>query len=197
MSSQNPGCLAALFGVRSKPRPAGVPDAATQKPAISAPLDEAVPINEEIALKRPYHARGFLLTKAEAIFYHLLRDMVKGHLVIFPHVALRDLVTIVDRSDYFTYYNKIDRKQMDFVLCDPGTLQPIFVIELDDSSHNRPDRMLRDAFVEVVLESAKIPLVRVPVKRNYDQKELGELFRAAITEYMKYKSEFSSDSAVG
>lgn len=86
---------------------------------------------------------------------------------------------------------------MDFVLCDPGTLQPIFVIELDDSSHNRPDRMLRDAFVEVVLESAKIPLVRVPVKRNYDQKELGELFRAAITEYMKYKSEFSSDSAVG
>ena len=197
MSSQNPGCLAALFGVRSKPRPAGDPAAATQKPAISAAVDEAVPINEEIALKRPYHARGFLLTKAEAIFYHLLRDMVKGHLVIFPHVALRDLVTIVDRSDYFTYYNKIDRKQMDFVLCDPGTLQPIFVIELDDSSHNRPDRMLRDAFVEVVLESAKIPLVRVPVKRNYDQKELGELFRAAITEYMKYKNEFSSDSAVG
>jgi len=197
MSSQNPGCLAALFGVRSKPRPAGDPAAATQKPAISAAVDEAVPINEEIALKRPYHARGFLLTKAEAIFYHLLRDMVKGHLVIFPHIALRDLVTIVDRSDYFTYYNKIDRKQMDFVLCDPGTLQPIFVIELDDSSHNRPDRMLRDAFVEVVLESAKIPLVRVPVKRNYDQKELGELFRAAITEYMKYKNEFSSDSAVG
>lgn len=197
MSSQNPGCLAALFGVRSKPRPAGDPEAATQKPAISAALDEAVPINEEIAIKRPYHARGFLLTKAEAIFYHVLRDMTKGHLVIFPHIALRDLVTIVDRSDYFTYYNKIDRKQMDFVLCDPRTLQPIFVIELDDSSHNRPDRMLRDAFVEVVLESAKIPLVRVPVKHHYDQKELGKLFRAAITEYMKYKNDSSSDSAVG
>lgn len=197
MTSKNPGCLAALFGARSKPRPAGDPAAATQKPAVSVPVHEAAPTNKEITVKRPYHARGFLLTKAEAIFYHLLRDMVKGHLVIFPHVALRDLVTIVDRSDYFTYYNKIDRKQMDFVLCDTGTLQPIFVIELDDSSHNRPDRMMRDAFVEVVLESAKIPLVRVPVEHHYDQKELGELFRAAITEYIKYKNDSLSDSAVG
>ena len=40
--------------------------------------------------------------------------------------------------------NRIHAKHIDFVLCDPGNLQPILCIELDDPSHNRPDRIERD-----------------------------------------------------
>jgi hypothetical protein len=118
--------------------------------------------------------------------------MTKAYLVIFPHVALRDLVTVIDQSDYYTHYNKFDRKQVDFVLCDPNSLKPVFVIELDDKSHRRPDRIERDIFVEAVLASAKIPLVRIPVSQSYDPKELGLIFRGAVEKYVVHKNEIAN-----
>jgi len=139
--------------------------------------------------KPHYASKGILLTNAEASFYHMLRGMTKDYLVIFPHVALRDLITVIDQSEYYTYYNKIDRKQVDFVLCDPKTLKPIFVIELDDSSHKRAERNERDTFVEDVLAGAKISLVRVPVKHSYDPDELGKLFKGAVEQYVTNKDE--------
>ncbi|MCQ3937409.1 MAG: topoisomerase [Chloroflexi bacterium] len=157
------------------------------------PKNESVtpdPVVEHVLPPPRFVSRGTLLTNAEASFFHVLRGMTKDHLVIFPHVALRDLVSIVvDQSQYFAYYNKIDRKQVDFVLCDPKTLKPVFVIELDDRSHERPDRMERDAFVENILEEVKIPLVRIRVQNTYNSEKLGVLFKEAIGKYMAYQRE--------
>jgi hypothetical protein len=184
MSSQKPGCLAAIFGIRPKTH-------SQQRVSVGSPTkaDIPVPAKEEAPANPRYTSKGILLTNAEATFFHLLRSMTKDYLVIFPHVALRDLVTVIDQSEYYTYYNKIDRKQVDFVLCDPKTLKPVFVIELDDSSHKRPDRMERDTFVEEVLNGVKIPLVRVPVKHSYDPEELGKLFKGAVEKYVTNKNE--------
>lgn len=153
MLSKKPGCLAVLFGIRAKPQ------------AIF-----------------PFKAKPYFFSNAEASFYHLLRQMVGESALVFPHVALRDLVTItgINKSDYYKYYNQIDRKQIDFLLVDAKNLKPMLVIELDDSSHQRPDRIERDQFVEKVLSVTKIPLARVPVKQAYDPKELGALFKKAM-----------------
>lgn len=213
MSTNKPGCLAAIFGVRSRPQIAkprvAVKTAATNRVPITVVTnqvsadqtfanqtpdlfsDGTPTTKEELqpSEKFPYSSRGILLTNAEASFFHFLRGMTKDFLVIFPHIALRDLITVIDQSEYYTHYNKIDRKQVDFVLCDPKTLKPVFVIELDDSSHNRPDRKERDAFVENILESVKIPLVRVAVRHSYDSKELGLLFKGAVEKYVEHKKE--------
>ena len=157
MSSKKPGCLAALFGLFSKKQ--------TQ-------------VQEHF----PYKAKQVFLSNAEASFYHLLKKMTGEAMIIFPHIALRDLVSVsgVDKAEYYSFYNRMDRKQVDFVLADAKTLRPILVIELDDSTHQRADRVERDRFVEKVLETAKIPLARVPVKQSYDARELGELFKTTI-----------------
>ncbi|MEW6402561.1 MAG: DUF2726 domain-containing protein [Chloroflexota bacterium] len=181
MSSNKPGCLGAIFGI--KPRPVG------KGPAQSRSASVPVSAGQVTAAAPRYASKGILLTNAEASFYHVLRNMTRDYLVIFPHVALRDLVTVIDQSEYFAYYNKIDRKQVDFVLCDPNTLKPVFVIELDDSSHKRPDRQQRDTFLEEVLKCAGIPLIRVPVKHSYDPKELGMLFKGAINQYATLQKE--------
>lgn len=156
MSTQKPGCLAAIFGIRSK--------------------------QETIF---PYKARPYFFSSAEASFFHLLRQMVGENALVFPHVALRDLVMIsgINKRNYYRYYNQIDRKQIDFLLVDSKNLKPLLVIELDDSSHQRPDRIERDQFVEKVLATAKIPLARVPVRQVYDPKELGILFKNASQMY--------------
>jgi hypothetical protein len=153
MSSQKPGCLAAIFGIKSKAQ-----------------------------TLFPYKARPYFFSNAEASFFHLLRQMAGENILVFPHVALRDLVAItgIDKADYYKYYNQIDRKQIDFLLVDAKTLKPLFVIELDDSSHQRADRIERDQFVEKVLAVSKVPLVRVPVRQAYDPKELSAMFKKAL-----------------
>jgi predicted RNA-binding Zn-ribbon protein involved in translation (DUF1610 family) len=77
-----------------------------------------------------------------------------------------------DPSKFRTYTNKIDRKHVDFLLCNPKTLQPLVGIELDDKSHQKSNRQERDEFVEKVYTAAKLPLVRFPAQRSYSTSEL-------------------------
>lgn len=67
-----------------------------------------------------------------------------------------------------TQRSLIDRKDVDFLLCDPTTMKPRCGIELDDSSHARRDRQERDGFVDAVFQVAGLPLVRFPAQASYD-----------------------------
>jgi hypothetical protein len=56
-------------------------------------------------------------------------------------------------------------------------MNPLFAIELDDSSHNQPDRIERDAFVDDVFAVADLPLLHIPVRGSYNTSELGVLIK--------------------
>ncbi len=133
-------------------------------------------------LEYPYHIRDDFLSPAEHSFYLVLKHIVSDKVVICPKVSLSDLFYVKsnDPSKYRTYTNKIDRKHVDFLLCDPKTLQPLVGIELDDKSHQKSDRQTRDEFVEMVYAAAKLPLVRFPVQRSYSTSELN----SALHQYL-------------
>ncbi len=162
--NKNPGCLPGLlrmFGFGSQP------DARDQPPDPDGLL--------------PYHLRDDFLSTAEASFYHVIKGMMGSYLTICPKVALSEILYVPRRNGSFqTFQNKIDRKRIDFLVCDAKTMRPRFAIELDDSSHQRADRIERDAFVEQVFEAAGLPLVRIAVKNVYDTRELGLLFKKAL-----------------
>lgn len=177
MTSQNPGCLAAFLRLLS-PQPKRKSTA--QAPA-SDREDELPASDSSMPEVFPYRVRDDFLSPAETSFYHVLKSMTQERLVIFSKVSLAELF-FVSRGDSFqTFQNKIDRKRVDFLLCDPKTLKPVLGIELDDASHRRPSRQERDTFVEKVFADAKLPLARVPVKMSYSQRELAALFQAAMT----------------
>ena len=91
-------------------------------------------------------------------------------------VRIADLLRVNSNSGTKRkWLNKILAKHIDFVLCDPGNLQPIVCIELDDPSHNRPERIERDVFVNKAFESAGIPLLRIPTQASYRSREIREL----------------------
>jgi hypothetical protein len=71
----------------------------------------------------------------------------------------------------------VDRKHVDFLLCDPRTMRPLIGLELDDRSHQRSDRQERDEFVEQVFAAARLPQVRVPAKWAYHPQEMNSLIR--------------------
>src|SRR5574341_615001 len=81
----------------------------------------------------PYLLRDCFLSSAEHNFYLVLKSTVSDWALICPKVGLDDIfyVKSSDPSEYRTCTNKIDRKHIDFLLCDPKTVQPLLGIELD------------------------------------------------------------------
>lgn len=127
----------------------------------------------------PYRVRDDFMSPAERSFYHVLRAVVGDWALICPKVSLDDLFYAQSGSHKTNVglRNRIARKHVDFLLCDPGSTQPLLGIELDDSSHDRASRQERDAFVEQVFAAAGLPLMRQPVQPAYDGRSLGAALR--------------------
>lgn len=133
-------------------------------------------------LEYPYHTRDHFLSPAEQSFYHVLLKAASDWALVCPKVALGDLFYAKsnDASKFRIYTNKIDRKHVDFLVCDPQTVRPLLGIELDDKSHQRDDRRERDKFVEQVFAAARLPLLRVPARQAYPVAELAAAMRHQI-----------------
>ncbi len=164
-------------------KPLGLSDGAIDKTIdfISDLLFE----KEETAaqIEYPYHLVDEFASPAELNFFFNLKSVVGDSAQIFSKVKLSDLF-FAKTGDYGknrSYTNRIDRKHIDFLLCDPKTLKPILGIELDDKSHQRPDRQERDDFVNHVFEAAKLPLMHVSVQRGYSQSELKSKIAAFLS----------------
>jgi ssDNA-binding Zn-finger/Zn-ribbon topoisomerase 1 len=161
MVNNNPGCLGFLFQL------IGINPKSSNKIAV-----------EEF----PYAMRDDFLSPAELSFYKILRLVMPNEFVIFTKVALKDIffVTEKDRSKQSTNMNKISKKHVDFLVCNAEAMKPVCGIELDDTSHERQDRVIRDTFVNQVFKSAKLPLIRYTNKRSYVLSEVEEILQAII-----------------
>ncbi len=125
----------------------------------------------------PYAKRDDFLSKAEFSFYKVLNNVLnEQEYIICPKVSLMDLFFVTDtkKESKMTYINKINRKHVDFLVCNQKNMNPIFAIELDDSSHNKSSRIARDEFVDKVFKAAGVPLIRFKVKLSYIPSELTE-----------------------
>mgnify|MGYP001346183867 FL=1 len=131
-----------------------------------------------------------LLSKGEAAFFAALTQAVQSRSTIFAQVQLSRLIVPANddshstssarRSREQTLQNKIDRKSVDFVLCNPSTLKVQLIIELDDKSHTRDDRKRRDNFLDDALKSAGIKILHIPAASTYNPAALAQLIRTAI-----------------
>ena len=108
----------------------------------------------------PYSKKTWLLTRSEREFFSILEKVVMGQYYIFPQIALDKIVMLEGKGSIKGgYRSKIDKKSADFVLFDKQGVSPVLVIELDDYTHQRPDRQARDGFVDRVLNHCGIPII--------------------------------------
>jgi len=145
-SSEKPGCLGSLlrlFGIGPRKTPG-----------------------------LPYRLRDDFLSPGEAAFYRALCSAIRHRATVCPKVNLADVFFVVRPNENQSYRNRIDRKHVDFLLCDPVTMRPLLGLELDDSSHKRASRQERDRFVDAVFKTAGLPLGHVRVQASYDVADL-------------------------
>jgi hypothetical protein len=140
------------------------------KPSVGSPAYEAIPA---------------LLTAAERSFFGVLQQALASDYQIFAKVRLADIVRPVkspSRSGWQSAFNRITGKHVDFVLCDSERLGIVAVVELDDRTHERFERGVRDSLVDTALADAGIPVLRVSARQAYSPAQIREqvqsLFRS-------------------
>ena len=122
----------------------------------------------------PYHKK-YLLTKNEYYFYKKLENATAqfGYQIL-AKIRLADLIEVDSGiENWHRYFSKISSKHIDFAIADH--MKVILLIELDDSSHQRPDRQERDVFVNNALEKAGYTLIRT----NGELDEIVKALRSA------------------
>lgn len=129
----------------------------------------------------PYSTRGTLLSRGEAAFFHVLSEVASSRWLIACKVRLADVVTCKEQDWLQGHGGAISQKHLDFVLCDPTDSSIELAIELDDRSHDAPDRKKRDRFMDQVLVTAGIRLLRVRARSAYHPAFISRLLNSALS----------------
>ena len=162
------GCLSVIFPFLGRKTTKTVFTASSYK----APDEPAQIVVSNIPEVLPYRVRDDFLSPAEFSFYKILSSLGGTRLIIQSKVRLADVFFVARPNENMTYFSRIAQKHLDFLVCDSVTMKPLLGIELDDSSHKRDDRQERDDFVDRVFEVAGLPLLRLPVQREYNTREV-------------------------
>jgi hypothetical protein len=131
-----------------------------------------------------YKRRGLLFTPAERAFLEVLEQALDSRYRVFGKARLGDLIkpaTGLDAGRRTTSQKRIDRIQVDFVICTANELALVGVLALDDQSHGHEDRVGRGGFADLALAMAGVPLLSFPVKDEYAV----QVVRARLAEMMR------------
>jgi Protein of unknown function (DUF2726) len=116
----------------------------------------------------PYERRESLLSRGEFAFYRALSQAVALRHGISMKTRLADIVRCRPELWDTIHGRRLSQKHVDFVVYDRFTAAIVAVVELDDRSHDAQDRRDRDTFVDGVLRSLDVAIVRVRAASSYD-----------------------------
>lgn len=136
--------------------------------------------------KEPFDMNNYalvnsILTPAEMAFFRELAAVTRSGYRIMVKVRVADIIQVKKGTgSYMAHFGKIKSKHVDYLLCDLYTLKPLLAIELDDKSHQRSERISRDAFVNELFKSVSLPVMHYPVKKTYNQSEIHDCISNAL-----------------
>jgi hypothetical protein len=117
--------------------------------------------------------RKALLTPNEAAFYTEFQKIMPIGRQLCCKCRLEDLMRIPDNiPGKNAQRNRIKSRHVDFVLFNPINGFTDYAIELDDSTHNTPQRQQEDLFKDELFQQIKMPLIRIKARREYNCREI-------------------------
>lgn len=119
----------------------------------------------------PLQPSPTLLTDPEQVLYRRLLQALPGYIVL-AQVQLMQALRFRRGTWSPGVFNRICQLSVDFLVLKPDT-SIVAAIELDDASHDRPDRRDADARKEHALWSAGVPLLRWDVGKMPEAAGIG------------------------
>lgn len=131
----------------------------------------------------PYTSRRSLLSDGELRFFSALHQAVGERWGISIKTRLADVILCPENLWKTPHGRRLSQKHVDFVLYDRASASIAVAIELDDKSHERADRVKRDAFLDQALAAADVLLLRVVVSRRYRPASIRRYLGLAIARF--------------
>ena len=132
----------------------------------------------------PYIKRKYLLTLKERELFAFLQEVYGTEFYVFPQIHIASFLSIRrGEKKWQTYFNKIIRKSIDFVLFDKQDMGPVVAIELDDRTHDQDSRIARDAFVNGSFKAAGIPLIHIKTHELKAKREIEQRINAFLNRF--------------
>jgi hypothetical protein len=120
-----------------------------------------------------YRKNKSLLTKPEHILYRALLHATNNEFMLFAKVRMGDFVFLANEpQDRKFHINQVLCKHVDFLFCDNQSLEPLLVVELDDSSHKQYEHSKRDEFKNNTFAAISLPFLRIKVQQEYSNDSL-------------------------
>jgi very-short-patch-repair endonuclease len=121
----------------------------------------------------PFYAKKPLSSPEQIVYFRLCKAL-PDHIVL-AQVALSRMLGVKKGSNFGEWFNRINRMSADFVLCSKDATI-VAVIELDDASHKKANRLAADAKKDKALESAGIRILRWQVNAIPNEAEIKTTF---------------------
>lgn len=112
------------------------------------------------SLRRP-------LTEPEQVLYFRLCQALPDNIVL-AQVGMSRFLSVRRGYNARAWYNRISRMSVDFLVCTKDA-SVVAAVELDDASHQHPDRVSADAKKELALNAAGVRLLRWKVDAMPDE----------------------------
>jgi len=135
----------------------------------------AVLILRYIAYKKSkpeYEVKQSLMSETEIQYYNILVALLGEEYLIYPQI---NLATVIDKKYPKGFRTELFRNA-DFGVFDCN-FKPVLLIEINDNSHFRKDRVERDERVLEICKSARLPLVTFWVKDGIDIEQMRKTLR--------------------
>jgi len=113
----------------------------------------------------PFHVKR-PLTSPEQVLYHRLLKALPDHIVL-AQVQLSRFLGVRNGEGFHRWNNRINRLSVDFLVCGKDATV-LAAIELDDSTHAKPQRVATDARKNKALTDAGVRIIRWNVKAMPD-----------------------------
>ena len=128
-----------------------------------------------------YYAKSYVMTSRENECFKILNEIFSSKWFVVPQIHLSALLDYrVKGQNWNAAFRHINGKSVDFVLIGKESYRVICAIELDDSTHNKPERKERDVEIERIFNQAKIPLARISKFEAMTKAELAKVITDVI-----------------
>lgn len=118
-----------------------------------------------------YRGRTHLMTPTERRFYHFVQKKFGADKRVFAQVRVVDVINVnwsairKGSFDEQTAFRQVSQWHVDYVITDMD-FRIICAVELDDRSHDDPDRQRRDWIMNRAFDSAEVKLYRFKLEAD-------------------------------
>lgn len=125
----------------------------------NAPAGPDIPSTGES--ESAFRRRPRLLNPCESELFETLSTVIGDVAVICPKTRVTDVLCVGDGVRHIDEAVRIDRKTIDFLICERKSFQPRLAIQVDWWDENQQRYQSRDHFVDRALVNAQLPLLHV------------------------------------